>query len=145
MALCRTGPYPILESNVLAYSHINLSTRPVLPVPLRFAGQSSNAVKRKHKVICSSSLRRSASASSMESHEEVPKTSSVCLEEETDHVMRFKMSDFKVLDRVSIGLGGRADEVVFEGKVKDSALCITQELYFDSFIVPKLSVEENEQ
>jgi len=107
MALCRTGPYPILESNVPAYSHINLSTRLVLPVPLRFTGQSSNAGKRKHKVICSSSLRRSASASSMESHEEVPKTSSVCLEEETDHVLRFKMSDFKVLDRVSIGLGGR--------------------------------------
>ncbi|KAL9374754.1 hypothetical protein Peur_031633 [Populus x canadensis] len=35
-------------------------------------------------------------------------------------VMRFKMSDFKVLDRVSIGLGGRADEVVFEAIVKDS-------------------------
>ncbi|KAI9380864.1 hypothetical protein POPTR_015G016600v4 [Populus trichocarpa] len=34
--------------------------------------------------------------------------------------MRFKMSDFKVLDRVSIGLGGRADEVVFEAIVKDS-------------------------
>ncbi|KAH8487602.1 hypothetical protein H0E87_026253 [Populus deltoides] len=30
------------------------------------------------------------------------------------------MSDFKVLDRVSIGLGGRADEVVFEAIVKDS-------------------------
>ncbi|KAJ6340615.1 hypothetical protein OIU77_008388 [Salix suchowensis] len=34
-------------------------------------------------------------------------------------VMRFRMSDFKVLDRVSIGLGGRADEVVFEAIVKD--------------------------
>jgi hypothetical protein len=56
----------------------------------------------------------------MESHEQDPNTLSVCLEEETDHVIRFKMSDFKVLDHVSIGLGGRADEVVFEGKVKDS-------------------------
>ncbi|XP_011008412.1 PREDICTED: probable plastid-lipid-associated protein 14, chloroplastic isoform X2 [Populus euphratica] len=34
--------------------------------------------------------------------------------------MRFKMSDFKVLDRVSIGLGGRVDEVVFQAIVKDS-------------------------
>ncbi|KAJ6868108.1 hypothetical protein NC651_033221 [Populus alba x Populus x berolinensis] len=34
--------------------------------------------------------------------------------------MRFKISDFKVLDRVSIGLGGWADEVVFEAIVKDS-------------------------
>ncbi|KAH8487605.1 hypothetical protein H0E87_026256 [Populus deltoides] len=30
------------------------------------------------------------------------------------------MSEFKVLDRVSIGLGCRADEVVFEAIVKDS-------------------------
>ncbi|KAJ6677315.1 CELL DIVISION PROTEIN KINASE [Salix viminalis] len=41
-------------------------------------------------------------------------------EEGGGDVMRFKMSDFKVLDRVSIGLGGRADEVVFEAIVKDS-------------------------
>uniref|UniRef100_A0A6N2LXT6 Protein kinase domain-containing protein n=1 Tax=Salix viminalis TaxID=40686 RepID=A0A6N2LXT6_SALVM len=44
----------------------------------------------------------------------------VIKEEEGGDVMRFKMSDFKVLDRVSIGLGGRADEVVFEAIVKDS-------------------------
>ncbi|XP_045816039.1 probable plastid-lipid-associated protein 14, chloroplastic [Trifolium pratense] len=120
MALCRTGPYPIFESNGLGYSHINLSTKLVLPVPLRFAGPLSNVGKRKHKGLCSSSLRRAASASSMESHKQDPNTLSACSEEETDHVIRFKMSDFKVLDHVSIGLGGRADEVVFEGKVKDS-------------------------
>jgi hypothetical protein len=107
MALCRTGPYPILESNGLGYSHINLSTKLFLPVPLRFAGPLSNVSKRKHKGVCSSSLRRAASASSMESHEQDPNALSVCLEEETDHVIRFKMSDFKVLDHVSIGLGGR--------------------------------------
>lgn len=107
MALCRTGPNPILESNGLAYLDRNLSTRLVLPVPLRFAGQLSNGSRRKHKGVCSSSLRRAAPASSMESHEEDPNTISVCLEEELDHVTRFKMSDFKVLDHVSIGLGGR--------------------------------------
>ncbi|XP_050878272.1 probable plastid-lipid-associated protein 14, chloroplastic isoform X2 [Lathyrus oleraceus] len=122
MALYITGPYPILESNSLAYSHRNLSTKLVLPVPLHFARhrKSFNEGKRKHKGVCSSSLNGAASASSMESHEEDLSTFSVCLEEETDHVVRFKMSDFKVLDHVSIGLGGRADEVVFEGEVKDS-------------------------
>lgn len=106
MALCRTAPYPILESNSLAYSHRNLF---VFPVPLHFARlrQPSNEGKRKHKGVCSSSLHGAASASSMESHEEDLSAFSVCLEEETDHVVRFKMSDFKVLDHVSIGLGGR--------------------------------------
>ncbi|KAK4741773.1 hypothetical protein SAY87_025361 [Trapa incisa] len=43
----------------------------------------------------------------------------VSVEEDSGHVIKFKMSDFKVLDSVSIGLGGRADEVVFEAIVKD--------------------------
>ncbi|PPR95929.1 hypothetical protein GOBAR_AA24742 [Gossypium barbadense] len=42
-------------------------------------------------------------------------------EEETGHVTRFKMSDFMILDRVSVGLAGRADEVISEAIVKDSA------------------------
>ncbi|KAI3751942.1 hypothetical protein L2E82_23036 [Cichorium intybus] len=40
--------------------------------------------------------------------------------EEFSHVMKFKFSDFKISDRVSIGLGGRGDEVVFEAIIKDS-------------------------
>ncbi|KAL1344300.1 hypothetical protein HN51_018149 [Arachis hypogaea] len=117
MALCcGTGFNPILESN----SARNLSTRLIGHIPLRFTGQSSYLVRRRrHKGICCSSLKKAASASAMESQEE--SALSVCLEEEElDHVIRFKMSDFKILDRVSIGLGGRADEVVFEAKVKDS-------------------------
>ncbi|KAJ1376916.1 Protein kinase domain [Sesbania bispinosa] len=121
MALSRTGPNPIPESDGLAYSARNLSTRLVLPVPLRFTGQLSNLVgRRKNKGVCCSSLRKAVSASSTESQEDAPSSFSVCLEEELDHVIRFKMSDFKILNHVSIGLGGRADEVVFEGKVKDS-------------------------
>ncbi|XP_031251359.1 probable plastid-lipid-associated protein 14, chloroplastic isoform X2 [Pistacia vera] len=41
-------------------------------------------------------------------------------EEESGHVMRFKMSDFKILDRVSLRLVRRVDEVVFEAIVNDS-------------------------
>lgn len=40
--------------------------------------------------------------------------------EEFSHVMKFKFSDFKISDRVSIGLGGRGDEVVYEAIIKDT-------------------------
>ncbi|KAG5050366.1 hypothetical protein JHK85_011469 [Glycine max] len=116
MALCRTGPNPIPGS----YSAQNLSTKLIVPAPLRFTRQFSNLVRRKRKGVCCSSLRNAASASSKESLEDAPTTLSVCLEEETDHVIQFKMSDFKILDTVSVGLGGRPDEVIFEGMVKDS-------------------------
>ncbi|XP_028229998.1 probable plastid-lipid-associated protein 14, chloroplastic [Glycine soja] len=124
MALCRTGPNPIPGS----YSAQNLSTKLIVPALLRFTRQFSNLVRRKRKGVCCSSLRNAASASSKESLEDAPTTLSVCLEEETDHVIQFKMSDFKILDTVSVGLGGRPDEVIFEGMVKDSgsSLCNTR-------------------
>ncbi|XP_052620367.1 probable plastid-lipid-associated protein 14, chloroplastic isoform X1 [Lactuca sativa] len=40
--------------------------------------------------------------------------------EEFSHVIKFKFSDFKISDRVSIGLGGRGDEVVFEAIINDT-------------------------
>lgn len=40
--------------------------------------------------------------------------------EEFSHVIKFKFADFKISDRVSIGLGGRGDEAVFEAIIKDS-------------------------
>ncbi|CAJ1974388.1 unnamed protein product [Sphenostylis stenocarpa] len=120
MALCGTAPNPIAGSNSVAYSAQNLSTKFILPVPLRLVGQLSNLVRKKRKGVCCSSSRNAASASSMESREDAPSRFSVCLEEEPDHVIRFKMSDFRILDSVSIGLGGRSDEIVFEGLVKDS-------------------------
>ncbi|KAK7317139.1 hypothetical protein RJT34_01116 [Clitoria ternatea] len=120
MALSRIGPNPISGSNSLAYSARNLSTSFVVPVPLCITRQLSDLGRRKHNGVCCSSLKNAASASSMESQEDAPSTFSVCLEEEVDHVIRFKMSDFKILNCVSIGLGGRLDEVVFEGMVKDS-------------------------
>ena len=103
MALCGTGPNPIPGS----YSAQNLSTKLIVPALLPFTGQFYNLVRRKRKGVCCSSLRNAASASSKESQEDAPSTLSVYLEEETDHVIRFKMSDFKILDTVSVGLGGR--------------------------------------
>ncbi|KAK4277544.1 hypothetical protein QN277_015530 [Acacia crassicarpa] len=118
MALWSTGPNRTLDANSLAYSTRNLSTRLVVPVPLRFIGKFSNLSRRRHEGVCCSSLTKAASASSMES-QDAPSALSASVEEELDHVMRFKMSDFKILDRISVGLGGRADEVVFEAIVMD--------------------------
>ena len=36
-------------------------------------------------------------------------SSSVSVEDESAHVMQFKWNDFKILDRVSIGHGGRVN------------------------------------
>ncbi|KAH0688176.1 hypothetical protein KY284_018729 [Solanum tuberosum] len=46
-------------------------------------------------------------------------SSSDSLEDEFSHVTKFEMSDFKIRNRVSIGLGGRGDEMVFEAMVND--------------------------
>ncbi|XP_031095515.1 probable plastid-lipid-associated protein 14, chloroplastic isoform X2 [Ipomoea triloba] len=46
-------------------------------------------------------------------------TGSASLEDDLSHVTKFKMSDFKIRNRVSIGFGGRAGELVFEAVVKD--------------------------
>ncbi|KAK4431341.1 putative plastid-lipid-associated protein 14, chloroplastic [Sesamum alatum] len=42
-------------------------------------------------------------------------------DDDLSHVMKFKMSDFKIHDRVSIGLGDRSDEVVYEATVKEAS------------------------
>ncbi|KAI4307119.1 hypothetical protein L6164_030339 [Bauhinia variegata] len=120
MALSSPGPNPTLESCRLAYSAKNLSTRLIVPAPLHCIGKFSSLDRRQRQGVCCSSLRKATSASSMESQEDAPTDLPACMEEELDHVMQFKMSDFKILDRVSVGLGGRADELFYEGMVKDS-------------------------
>ncbi|KAL8537942.1 hypothetical protein ACS0TY_000041 [Phlomoides rotata] len=44
-------------------------------------------------------------------------------EEEVDlsHVIKFKMSDFKIHDRVSIGLGNRGGELVYEATIEEAS------------------------
>ncbi|CAL1409684.1 unnamed protein product [Linum trigynum] len=56
-------------------------------------------------------------------------------EEDLGHVIRFEMSDFKMLDRVSAGLGGRGDEVVFEAVVDDE----TSPLYNTRVVLRRLT------
>ncbi|KAL0734596.1 hypothetical protein Bca4012_010806 [Brassica carinata] len=103
---------------------------------LQSARSSSIGLKR-NRSLCrhptSSSFRAkpvrlscsSSSSSNVEMEEDVRNgSSSVSVEDESAHVMQFKWNDFKILDRVSIGHGGRADELVFEAvvQVPDSPL-----------------------
>ncbi|CAL9243376.1 unnamed protein product [Arabidopsis halleri] len=114
-------------------------TTPNLPnlQVFRSVRNSSIGLKRNHslrqstssfraKVVrfnCSSSLRPSSS-NVEEIDEDVHNNPSVSLDGESANVMQFKWSDFKILDCVSIGHGGRADELVFEAivQVPDSPL-----------------------
>uniref|UniRef100_A0A1J3HQV2 Putative plastid-lipid-associated protein 14, chloroplastic n=1 Tax=Noccaea caerulescens TaxID=107243 RepID=A0A1J3HQV2_NOCCA len=73
---------------------------------------------------CSSSLKSPSSNVEMEEEDVQSNNPSVSMEDESAHVKQFKWNDFKILDRVSIGHGGRADELVFEAvvQVPDSPL-----------------------
>lgn len=80
----------------------NLSTTLIGPVPVHFVRRIPSS--RCLRPLCSS-VRKDLSVA--ESKRNDQGTLSVSMEEELDHVIRFKMSDFKILDCVSTGLGGR--------------------------------------
>ncbi|XP_010482738.1 PREDICTED: probable plastid-lipid-associated protein 14, chloroplastic [Camelina sativa] len=86
--------------------------------------QPTSSIRAKPvKFRCSSSLKPSSSDVE-EIDEDVGNGSSVSVDDGSAHVKQFMWSDFKILDRVSIGHGGRADELVFEAivQVPDSPL-----------------------
>ncbi|KAK9178974.1 hypothetical protein WN943_028168 [Citrus x changshan-huyou] len=114
MALCGIGLSQTLEGIDKWCLGGNFSTR--LMVHRHFNWKTSARAQRRSFAIHCSSSRKVVSEESVQSE------ASVSVDEESDsgHVIRFNMGDFKILDRVSIGLSGRADEVVFEAIVKDS-------------------------
>ncbi|KAB1205034.1 putative plastid-lipid-associated protein 14, chloroplastic [Morella rubra] len=118
MALCGLGWSPSAESTEIMYVSRNLLIRPIRPCPMRLTGKTSHSNKRQYKVVQCSSARKAVSPT--ESEENALSALSDSMEEELEHVTRFKISDFKILDHVSLGLGGRADEVIFEATVKDT-------------------------
>ncbi|GKV25627.1 hypothetical protein SLEP1_g35030 [Rubroshorea leprosula] len=119
MALCGFSLALNPESVDVMHFNGNLLTRLIRPRCVQLSGKPRSSVgSRFLDVRCS--LSREA-VSPMESEENASASTSICAEEESGHVTRFKMTDFKVLDCVSIGLGGRADEVVFEAIMKDSS------------------------
>lgn len=107
MALSRFGVSPSLESAEFAYcGSLNLSTRLSRPSPMQLIGRYSNSALRKCTgVKCA--LSRNDVIAPLESEGSAQSALSVSTEEESGHVVRFKISDFKILDSVSIGLGGR--------------------------------------
>ncbi|OMO88395.1 hypothetical protein CCACVL1_08415 [Corchorus capsularis] len=119
MALCGISMTPSLESVELWHFHGNLSTKLIRPSCLPFNQKLPCSVRRQLQKVRCSSLRKPVSP--VESDGNASTAKPISGEEEAGHVTRFKMSDFKVLDRVSIGLSGRADEVVFEAVAKDSS------------------------
>ncbi|PSS33007.1 Plastid-lipid-associated protein 14 precursor [Actinidia chinensis var. chinensis] len=113
MALCGIGWCPTWDGVEVPILSSNLSTRRVIP----FMGKTDSPRQiRCSRIRCSVSIKN---ATSLGSEEVADDTSSDSLGEELGHVKKFKMSDFKICDWVSIGLSGRTDERVFEALVKD--------------------------
>lgn len=99
------APNPIFERAMGVCFKDNLSTTLIGPLQVQFVGKNpSSNWARCSKLPCSS-MRKDTSVS--ESKPNAPGPLSVSMEEELEHVIRFKMSDFKILDCVSTGLGGR--------------------------------------
>lgn len=105
MALCGIARCPNWEKAAIPIRSFNSSTR---LVRLTFGplmgeiGYSSLILRSRIRFSISSK-----NATPLESEESASDTFSDSLEEELGHVMKFKMSDFEICDRVSIGLSGR--------------------------------------
>lgn len=96
---------PSLENIEVAYFSQNLLTRLSRPSPSQFIGKNISSDYKKFCGVRSSMSRKAVS--SVEAHDNSQSNFSILLEEESEHVITFKTSDFKILDRVSIGFGGR--------------------------------------
>ncbi|XP_057951618.1 probable plastid-lipid-associated protein 14, chloroplastic isoform X2 [Malania oleifera] len=119
MALYGIGLSPSVEGVEAGFLSASLSTRLIGfgPACIHVLGESTSLVQgRGRRMKCS--LSRKA-MSHVESEESAQTAGLVSDEEESGHVMKFNMSDFTICDRVSVGIGGRADEVVFEAMVRD--------------------------
>ncbi|XP_050387776.1 probable plastid-lipid-associated protein 14, chloroplastic [Argentina anserina] len=112
MALCGIGLSPSFEGFEAVCVGGNFSRRLIRPNSMRAVGKTADWKRTPGMgVRCSSSLRF---------EENVGRDLAVPVEEESGHVIKFKMADFKVLDRVSVGHGGKAGEVVYEAIVSDA-------------------------
>lgn len=97
------------------FSFINSSTSLKLWPMIR---RTNSPIRRERKLGVSCSLPNALSPLGSEEDASVA-PSSHSLEDEFSHVTKFEMSDFKIRNRVSIDLGGRGDEIVFEAMVND--------------------------
>ncbi|KAG8381153.1 hypothetical protein BUALT_Bualt06G0092800 [Buddleja alternifolia] len=117
VGVCSSSSFDFVEVPFFRLSsRSNLSTqRRIFPVVSR---DSTCIRKHRLRIMCFASKQNATRE--LESR----KNASVSNSEEDDdlsHVIKFKMSDFKIHDRVSIGLGNRGDEVVYEATVKEAS------------------------
>uniref|UniRef100_A0A2P2L638 Uncharacterized protein MANES_06G159700 n=1 Tax=Rhizophora mucronata TaxID=61149 RepID=A0A2P2L638_RHIMU len=92
--------------------------------PARLSGRGFMCVKRskfayKGKSWTVRCFTSNKATSQLESEDNAQSALADLVEKESRHVTRFKESDFKMTNHVSVGLGGRADEVVFEAIVEN--------------------------
>lgn len=110
----------------------NLSTRLIRPASAHPSYRNDYPSRlRSSKVRCSFSRD---DVSSLESEASADVALSDAMDNELGHVMKFKMSDFMIRDRVSLGLGGRSDEALFEAVVKD----VHSQLYNSRVVLRRL-------
>ncbi|CAO2838644.1 unnamed protein product [Amaranthus hypochondriacus] len=117
MAFSRIRFNSSMEAIDLGFSTLNLPILPVKPaIPSPILRPFDPFLSRR---CLGMKCKSSATSTVSEENDKMDGFSS--LEDELGLVDKFKMSDFEVSDRVSIGLGGRADELVFEAVVKNSS------------------------
>ncbi|KAF9601966.1 hypothetical protein IFM89_024429 [Coptis chinensis] len=110
MALCGVGFKSGLETIDMLYTSVNLLTRKQR-LGRRLSCKRSWGIKCcAESVVSSSGLKGSSNVQSVVVDDD----------EDLGHVIKFYMDDFFVCDSVSIGLGGRGDELVFEAMVRNS-------------------------
>ncbi|KAI3758389.1 hypothetical protein L6452_05950 [Arctium lappa] len=119
MALFRVHSTALIGTPEVTCYHNNLPTALIRPSCLPQMRTTFDSFWRQRSQIRCSLSREALSP--LEFEEEASVSTSDSLEgEEFSHVMKFKSSDFKIRDRVSVGLGGRGDEAVFEAIIKDA-------------------------
>lgn len=105
MALCGFSMTPSIESVELSHFNGHWRTTLIRPSCVRSMQRSPCSTRRQSQEVRCSSSRKAASP--IESETNSLTAMPVSGEEEPGDVTRFKMSDFKVLDRVSVGLAGK--------------------------------------
>lgn len=106
MGICSRSSFDFVDVPFLRLSRCsNFSTRrELLPAVLR----DNRLRKQRLRIGCFAS--RGNVTPGVESEEDVSVSSSKDCDDDFSHVIKFKMSDFKIHDRVSIGLGNKVCE-----------------------------------
>ncbi|KAL7106932.1 hypothetical protein ACP275_06G022800 [Erythranthe tilingii] len=116
IGLCSRSSFDSIELLFFkSLSHSNLSNRRVF-LPLV---SSDNSIRKwRPRIKCLASRENFTRELESEESDGVSRSDN---DDDLSHVIKFKISDFNVHDRVSIGLGDRGDEIVYEATVKEAS------------------------